>query len=107
VDWTLTCRVGGAERSGWRGPTLQPHEAREVVDQIDHADLQARPGDADGANEYPKAVLLGSKDMLDAVVAQPCDSISQSILMFPVRQRVYGWVSHLMEPIHILALVVS
>lgn len=49
----------------------------------------------------------GRGDVEVAVVGQPCDSISQPILMFPVRQRVYGPFSHLMEPIHTLALVVS
>ena len=44
---------------------LEPDEALEVIGQVGHPDLDARTGDADGADEQPHAVLLASEHVLD------------------------------------------
>jgi hypothetical protein len=42
-----------------------PGEAAEVPDEVRHADLDARVGDADGAHDQPHAVLLLREHVLD------------------------------------------
>ena len=51
--------------SRWRGSSLKPGQAGEVVDEIGHADLGAGADHADGAHDQPEAAFLGGEDMLD------------------------------------------
>lgn len=48
-----------------RTSPLEPDEALEVIGKVGHADLDPGPGDADGADEQPHAVLLASEHVLD------------------------------------------
>src|ERR1700728_5014844 len=46
--------------------TIEEDEPAEVVDEVGHADLGFRPGDADGADEEVHLVLLHGEDVFDA-----------------------------------------
>ena len=48
------------------GEAVEEDEPLHVVDDVGHADLHRRAGDADGADEEVHLVLLHGEDMLDA-----------------------------------------
>src|SRR6185436_9224644 len=52
--------------SSGQTPPLVPDEACEIVGEIGHADLERRPGHADGPDEHAHAPFLMGEDMLDA-----------------------------------------
>jgi hypothetical protein len=58
-------RIGPGAGSSRHSSPLEPDQTLHVVDKIGHADLQSRPGHADGSHEQSHALLLMSKDMLD------------------------------------------
>src|SRR5271168_3011995 len=69
------CGVGGphgaatgprSARASGGGETIEEDEPPEVVDEIGHADLGFRPGDADGSDEEVHLVLLHGEDVFDA-----------------------------------------
>ncbi len=54
-----------ARRSG-DSETIEEDQPAEVVNEVGHADLGFRPGDADGADEEVHFVLLHGEDVFDA-----------------------------------------
>jgi hypothetical protein len=47
------------------GEAVEEDEPSHIVDEVDHADLHRRPGDADRADEEVHFVLLHGEDVLD------------------------------------------
>src|SRR6516164_1583985 len=72
----LLIKVDGSINSAFAGPCTADHscggeaveedEPPHIVDEVGHADLHRRPGDADGTDEEVHLVLLHGEDMLDA-----------------------------------------
>ena len=48
-----------------RSAAFKPCKALEIIDQVDHADLDPGASDADGTDDEAHAMLLPGKDMLD------------------------------------------
>ena len=57
--------VGAHLASSGRGSPIKPGKPLVVINQVRHADFDARAGDTDGSDEQAHAVLLPSEHMLD------------------------------------------